>query len=517
MMASVLTKDAVQSNGFSGIRLSLRYKITGLVLLSLIIFGLLSALIGQLKMAQALRNEFISKGESIAQGFAKSSVELLIDQDAASIQSFLDDYIDIAGVAYVYILDRQRKVLAHTFVPVFPPGLVEKNPMKEGLDISVRDIKVEGVADAIDIGIPILMGALGWVHVGMNKEHINREVRSLLGSLWMVYGMGIILALVIASILSSQIIRPLQLLTASTARIASGQFDATIPDSGGDEVGVLARAFRHMAEKLWISNDEIRAKTLELEKQNRELVAITEELRRAQSHLIQSEKFASMGQLAASVAHEINNPLAGILTFIKLMVRKMEAPQPTPDKTEEYLRNLHIMETETQRCSNIVKNLLDFARVSESKLERVDVNEILGKTMELTEHRAEMGNIRVVRDMSPLPMVRADAGQLKQVFLNIILNAIESMQAERKVLTIRTKGIDGGRAVAVEISDTGCGIPQEYLPHIFDPFFTTKRKGTGLGLSVVYGIINKHNGQIQVDSHPGEGTTVRIELPAAEG
>ena len=176
------------------IRISLRYKITGLVLLSLLIFGLLSALIGQVKMAQALRNEFISKGESIAQGFAKSSVELLIDQDAASIQSFLDEYIDIAGVAYVYILDQERKVIAHTFVPVFPPHLLAKNHMKEDLDISIQDMKVHRIGDVIDIGVPILMGSLGWVHVGMDKSQINREVRSLLGSLWIVYGLGIVLA-----------------------------------------------------------------------------------------------------------------------------------------------------------------------------------------------------------------------------------------------------------------------------------------------------------------------------------
>ncbi|MBW2307268.1 MAG: HAMP domain-containing protein [Deltaproteobacteria bacterium] len=496
--------------------MSLRYKITGLVFLSLLIFGLLSAFIGQLKMAQALRKEFISKGESIAQGFAKSSVELLIDQDAASIQSFLDGYIEIEGVAYVYILDRYRKVIAHTFVPVFPQGLLEKNPVGEGLDISVRDIQVDGMADVIDIGVPILMGSMGWVHVGMDRGQINREVRGLVKSLWIVYGMGIILTLVIASLLSSQIIRPLRLLTDSTARIASGQFDDKFPLSGGDEVGVLARSFRNMSEKLWISNEEVRAKTLELERQNRELVAMTEELKKTQNHLIQSEKFASMGQLAASVAHEINNPLAGILTFIKLMIRKMDTGQPVKDDIKGYLRNLRIMETETQRCSNIVKNLLDFARVTESKMERVNINEIIRNTMTLTGHRAEMSDIQVVQNLSSLPAVMADAGQLKQVFLNVILNAIEAMQGERKILTIRSMGVDDHDTVAVEIEDTGSGIPQENLPYIFDPFFTTKRKGTGLGLSVVYGIINKHNGRIQVDSKPGEGTTVRIELPAVD-
>ncbi len=497
------------------VQFSLLYKVNGVVFLCLLIFGILSGIVIQMKMNDALRHEYISKGESIAQGFATSSVELLIDRDAASIQSFLDDYIEIRGVAYVYILNQDGEVIAHTFVPSFPEKIIQKNPLPANTSMSVKEIEVEGFSWIIDIGVPILWGTLGEVHVGMDKGIINQQVLSAQIFNSFISLIGMVISLGIASLLSLQIIKPIKHLTRSTTDIARGDFSSFTPIHTRDETGVLGKAFLNMAEQLRRSNEEVHRKNLELERQYQDLVATTEELKQTQKQLIQSEKFASMGQLAASVAHEINNPLAGILVFIRLMIKKLKKGQTDPEVIKMYLNNLQIMGAETQRCGNIVKNLLNFARATEPHYAQVDLTKVLEDTLSLTAHKAQMSEIEIHKDLKELPGIVADPSQLKQVFLNIIINAIEAMQRDEKILTINSYCSDENRRVFVEISDTGIGIGEENLPKLFDPFFTTKEKGTGLGLSVVYGLVNNHGGEVTIESEKGKGTTVTVSLPVS--
>ncbi len=240
----------------------------------------------------------------------------------------------------------------------------------------------------------------------------------------------------------------------------------------------------------------------------REKIKMERELQETQLQLLQSEKMASLGKLAAGVAHEINNPLGGILIFSKMLLEDLSSHDPRVEDLERICE-------EATRCKEIVKGLLEFARQTSYKMEPTDLNRALVQGISLLENQALFHNIRIVKDLDPnLPPILANTGQLNQVFMNIILNAAEAMESQG-TLTVRTQLGPEQNTVIVEFIDTGCGIKEEHLTRIFDPFFTTKEvgKGTGLGLSMSYGIVEKHRGRIWVKSREGAGATFTIELP----
>lgn len=235
-----------------------------------------------------------------------------------------------------------------------------------------------------------------------------------------------------------------------------------------------------------------------------------------QERLTRSEKLASVGQLSAGVAHEINNPLGVILNFIQILLKKPRERK----ETQEYLTRI---EKETKRIARIVQGLLDFARQSKPDFSSIHINRVLEETLILTEYQILLRNIKIVKKFSHnLPQTMGDAGRLKQVFINIIMNAAQAMP-EGGTLTIATtrssksqKLLDKANFIEISFRDTGCGIPEEYVSHLFDPFFSTKegsKYGTGLGLSISYGIIEEHHGSIDVKSEPGKGTAFTIKLP----
>ncbi len=243
-----------------------------------------------------------------------------------------------------------------------------------------------------------------------------------------------------------------------------------------------------------------------------------QELKEAQDQVIASEKLASLGKLSATIAHEINNPLAAVLTYNRLMIKQNQNDRLTPERKDDIAKYLGIMESETARCGEIVKNLLAFSRQSKISIESRNINEIVDRTLALLSHDLEMKGVRVVKHVcEDLPNVQCDFRQMQQALLNIIGNASEAM-AEGGILTLTAKRSAEGCAMEIRISDTGCGIPRAHLKSIFEPFFTTKEegKGVGLGLSVVYGIVTRHKGTIRVESEPGKGSTFTIRLPLSE-
>ncbi len=240
--------------------------------------------------------------------------------------------------------------------------------------------------------------------------------------------------------------------------------------------------------------------------------------KQTEEELIRSEKLVSLGQLAASVAHEVNNPLAGIMIYIKLFLKKYKEKKLQTEKTEEQLLK---MEKELDRTTRIIRNLLDFARQSEPNIRPVNMNKVLEAALLLVGHQINLENIKLEKKSDAhLPLILADFDKIQQVLINIIMNAIQAMP-DGGNLTIATsvaKGIRIGEspkdAVKIDIRDTGAGITKENMNKLFTPFFTTKEKGkgVGLGLSVVHGIIEQHNGKIMVDSEPNVGTTFSIYL-----
>jgi two-component system NtrC family sensor kinase len=237
---------------------------------------------------------------------------------------------------------------------------------------------------------------------------------------------------------------------------------------------------------------------------------LLDELKTTQEDLIQAEKLTSLGQMAASIAHEVNNPLAGVLVYIQLLNKKIGGDSIAKETILNYLTK---MDSEVSRSTKLIRNLLDFARQSPPALRMVDINDVVSHALELAAHSAELQNIAVVKELhSSLPKVMADFDQLQQVCTNLILNAIQAMPDGGK-LSLRTETSDG--QVRIELQDTGCGISPENMRKLFTPFFTTKGKGkgVGLGLAVAYGIIQRHQGKIEVQSKEGEGTTFIIYLP----
>jgi len=247
-----------------------------------------------------------------------------------------------------------------------------------------------------------------------------------------------------------------------------------------------------------------------LDKAYKELSQYDKRLRENQEQLIQAEKLTSLGQMAASIAHEVNNPLAGVLVYTQLLARKLNSGTFTK---EGALESLGKMETEIIRSSRLIRSLLDFARQSPPSLREVNANEVLGRALELAAHSAQLQNIQVNKELaSSLPNIMADFDQLQQVSLNLIMNALQAMPKGGQ-LTLRTSAGDG--QLKIEFQDTGQGISKENMHKLFTPFFTTKEKGkgVGLGLAVAYGIIQRHKGRIEVQSKEGEGTTFTIYLP----
>jgi nitrogen-specific signal transduction histidine kinase len=237
---------------------------------------------------------------------------------------------------------------------------------------------------------------------------------------------------------------------------------------------------------------------------------VLRELKTTQNGLVQAEKLTSLGQLAASIAHEVNNPLSGVLVYTQLLAKKIAGDKFSKETALNYLSK---MESELTRSTRLIRNLLDFARQSPPSLRSVSINDVVDRALELAAHSAELQNVEVIKEVSPsLPNIMADFDQLQQVCTNLIINAVQAMP-EGGRLTLRTSANDSW--LKLEVQDTGCGIPQENMRKLFTPFFTTKGKGkgVGLGLAVAHGIIQRHQGRIEVQSKEGEGTTFTIYLP----
>ncbi len=242
----------------------------------------------------------------------------------------------------------------------------------------------------------------------------------------------------------------------------------------------------------------------------------TRQLKESHERLLHQDKMSSLGKLASSVVHEINNPVAGVLNLVMLSKRILKEDQINQGELDLFLQYLDLMETETRRISRIVGNLLVFSRQSKIEVIKFDMNELIEQILILNSNLLKINHVRVIEDLEyNLPLVSGSEDQIKQVCMNLISNAIESMSGrEKKRLTIKTFPRDKKKAIGLEIIDTGMGIPKEMIPKIFDPFFTTKKKGkgVGLGLSVVYGIIKEHGGKVYVDSTLGKGTRFAVTL-----
>lgn len=334
---------------------------------------------------------------------------------------------------------------------------------------------------------------LGVLDVAVSLQPTDEAIRERERRIgvWGAAAIGLV-CLIVALFLQWYVGRPARRLLIGTQRVAERDFRHRIAITGRDEMALLAESFNHMTA-------ELRDLTEGLE----------ERVRTAQMQIIRAEKLASLGRLAAGVAHELNNPLTGVLTFAHLVANKL--PSDSQERAD-----LEVVISETNRCAKIIRDLLQFSRESQADRKPENVNLVVRQMLAILQPQAQFQNIEVrLRLDESLPPIVADSAQLKQVFMNILMNAAEAMGAGG-VLTVETSKRD--RAAVVAFADTGCGIPSEILGKIFDPFFTTKEpgKGTGLGLAVSLKLVENHGGTIEVDSTVGTGSTFRVILPLNE-
>jgi len=306
---------------------------------------------------------------------------------------------------------------------------------------------------------------------------------------------------------------PITHLMRGIRRVAAGDLTYKIPLISRDELGEVAASFNAMTEKLRSAHEELTrwARTLE-----ERVAQKTAELQRAHEQMIHAERMASLGKLAAIVAHEINNPLAGILTTAKLVRKKLEDHQLSAEERATLRQYLELIAGESARCGEIVKNLLQVVRPSRASLQPHDVNELIRQSLRLIQHKIELMSLQTDVQLDPsLPPIVCDGSQIRQVLLALLINACEAVRPEEGRIEIISRFLPERQQAEITIRDNGIGMDEETQRRIFKPFFTTKeREGSlGLGLSVVLSILHRHGGEIHVQSALGQGTTFTVYLP----
>jgi len=365
---------------------------------------------------------------------------------------------------------------------------------------------------------PPEMNVLGVLDVVLSLDAVDQEVaeiewRGALAVLIHVILIGLFIVFFSRHFVDS----PIRKLIEGTRAVSEMNLDRPIEVGSGAELGELAKSFNIMRERLKEAISEINLAAANLETKVEERTA---QLQLANQKLVQSDRLASLGKLAASVAHEINNPLSGVLNLAMLMRRVLSERGLPPERLEEFRNSLDQITRETSRIGRIVSDLLAFSRQSKPRIALTDLNQIIRSTLSLVAHKLRLSNVEVVLKLDPgLPQLMCDGSQIQQVVMNLLMNGAEAAQGRPEGrVTIETAPLPGGRTMRMSVTDNGEGIPPEYIARIFDPFFTTKEegKGVGLGLAVVYGIVDAHQGEIEVDSRVGEGTTFHVTLPVNE-
>ncbi len=408
----------------------------------------------------------------------------------------LDELLRLAGRSKVFetfIVDSRGALLSHSDVTqviqrITVDWLPDLHGVRQGLSVGTtreythNDVEMVGGFAALD-RVDLLAG------VQIPKQAAYLTARNLLVNLAGVALALLLLSTALSLFWSRRLTRPLEKLSDAAGVVAKGEFDIHVDAPWKDEIGELAGSFNHMIGEL----------------KERETA-----LMQAQAALIQSEKMAAFGQLGAGVAHEVKNPLTGILGYAQLAQRKLEADHPLQ-------KNLSKIEKETLRCKEIIENLLKFARQEKADLCPIDINEVVESAISIVDHPLTINGVSIEKDLAQdIPSVLGNANQLQQVIMNFMINSQQAMEGKPGMVRVSTRKMDD--RAEIRVFDNGPGIPKELQSKIFEPFFTTKPagQGTGLGLSVTYGIIKDHNGNIDIISEPGEGTTFIITIPLAK-
>jgi two-component system NtrC family sensor kinase len=486
------------------------WKFVVAIVLVVAVFGSINLFLIQRDVSISLERESEKRVRYIGRSLARQAVNWLLYDDVIALQALLENVQRIdSTIAYAFIQNRNGELMVHTFEHGFPRELLDVNVPGPNHEESMRLIKSgAGDGDLIkDVAIPILRGKLGTVRVGLHEDAISRGVRNTVRVFLAMVFLFLVVGLIGALAFAHYITRPVKIIMGVAQELSLDalkersqpririreQFLWLLPVRVEDEFDSLALRFNEMITRL----EEAYA-----------------ELLTAQKNLSRSEKLASVGTLAAGIAHEINNPIAGLQSCIRRINRD-------PENTAQNRRYLMIMVEAVDKIERVIRGLLDYTRNREQVFEAVDCRDVLEKSLVLVSYNLEKVRVSIRQEIpSSLPPVLGDATQLQQVFLNLLINSIHAIEERRLkvpdavgeiIIVARIKDQD----LSISVADTGVGIATEVAPNIFDPFFTTKDvgRGTGLGLSVCRTIVESHGGKIEVESTIRKGTVATVTLP----
>lgn len=519
------------------------YTITILSIILFVSFGIIFRSVNEEYMKKVINQS----GNNIGYLVEGSLYKSMLDNDKSALQSTLDIINTMPGIDEVNMYDSQNNLAYTSFSSdssnhsnpncIACHGDIEDMfPKKEK---AYRIIDLESGCSMIQndnhhrhllIRSPILNEkscytsschahsqsdeVLGSLVIKIPLKDLDAAVRTSSTEFFFLATLTTLLLIVSLIIIARKSIRkPLFAIVKASQAVSNGDKNSRLEITPNqlDDMRMVSKAFNEMLDNLQAANTELQNWSQQLEYKVQKK---TEELGAAQNELIHIERIASLGKLSLSVAHEINNPLSGILIYTKLVQKQVVNQNIDPVKKEAILKQLMLIETETKRCGNIVKGLLDFSRKDQEDFEPKHLHEILKETFDLMTHQMKIANINFYSDYrATADLIYCSPNQIKQACIAILVNASEAI-AENGEIVLRTLDQDENR-IRVEISDNGIGIPNDDIPHIFEPFFSTKRdsRGQGLGLAIVHGIIQNHKGKIDVKSEVGKGTTISITIP----
>ncbi len=516
-------------------------RIVLLILSSSLIFFLFLAL-----LIFSVSNNYLEKvtsrcGERVAHLVDRTLKNTMMTDDHAELEHTIDYLSEGPGIENISVYDADGQVRHDASRSIDHPGYNKPNEFvcttcHSAVDTSfwiekgacIFDRKIENGRELV-ILTPIQNSGgcstgschnseseqrlLGFVAIELPLAEMDSALnRTIINYFITVIIFFILFTIVLLVFAHRQIHIPLSRIVEASKEVRQGNMNLRLDVASSDlwDIRQVEHAFNKMLESIANSNRELQKWSNDLE---RKVLEKTEDLERTQSEIYQIERLASLGRLSSSVAHEINNPLAGVLTYAKLVSRMLKAPDITEEKRANILKHLDMIQSETTRCGNIVKGLLNFSRDRSPKFELLHLNSVLAETEHLIQHKFHISNVPLVANFSAThDQILANGNQIIQACLAVLTNALEASFGDgENQVSYRSYNPDSEH-IAIEIKDSGIGIPAEDLDHIFEPFFSRKKEmsGIGLGLAVTYGILEQHGAKVFVDSVQGLGTTIKF-------
>lgn len=493
-------------------RLPLFWKFSLAIAATVILFGSINLWFIRNQVYKTFESQIEKYGISIALGLAERSVDPILYDDLAALNQLLTQTKTVnPDIKYIFVLDFEKRLIAHTFKDYVPRGIIGINQIPKGKDINVKILRDETDRKLIirDIAIPIMEQQIGTVRIGMSEDAFLKDMRSIttlfLGMVLFFLILGIIAAFVLSYIITS----PIKSISSHAKKVSFNSLNLN------ESISIKpSKHFSVRLKNLFNLTDEIDVLTSTFNEMLNRIQKAYRDLKNAHESLSQTEKMASVGTLTAGLAHEINNPLAGIRNCI----RRIES---NPDNIRQNAEYIAMMSEALGKIEGVINGMLNFSRKQELVFINTNIYPLIENSISLVKYQLEKSKIKLVREFSEeQTTLNASPNHLEQVFVNILLNSIDAIN-ERREIDIELDGeiiihVDSDdNYTCIKFTDNGIGLPPDKVAAIFDPFFTMKKikQGTGLGLAVSYNIINSHNGQIRGENMENGGFAISIKLP----